>query len=147
VLPHARPTRRRLGPWSLAPAVLATGLLAAGIGGADHVTRAEKAVAARLSWCGVPATAMAKEQVRWQGQSTVAGQIASVVSVSHLGLGTAAGAGLDTRLGARAASASDDASYTVIASPRPGGGWRVVPADRATADALGDCLDHPHNPR
>jgi hypothetical protein len=63
--------------------------------------------------------------VRWRGTSTVRNKVASVVAVAHTG--------------------GEPSRYIIIASPLPGGGWRVVPGDQATADALGDCLDR-HSP-
>lgn len=111
------------GVRALMPAVLAAGLLGAGLGGADHVSRAEKAVAARLSWCGVDERAGAVERTRWVRQDRTATGISDVVTVP-----TTAGSG-----GA--------GGLTVIATPAAGGGWRVVAADAATARTLGSCLD------
>ena len=115
--------RGRRAVSSLLSAILAGALLAAVVTDADRVDRAERAVAARLSWCGVAGLATGADRARWARQATVSGRSVDVLVVPAPGGAAPAG------------------GFTVVATARPGGGWRVKAADEVTARAFGDCLD------
>jgi hypothetical protein len=119
------------------PALLATGLLAAGVGGAERMNRAEKAVAARLSWCGLDDRQVDVAQAQWEGQRTLPDRVADVLLVPP--------AQRPEGASERVASASGEdlpaQGLRVVAAPAPDGSWRVAPADAATRRALDGCLD------
>ncbi|RJK95478.1 hypothetical protein [Vallicoccus soli] len=134
---RARAVRRQAAAWSLMPALLATGLLAAGVGGAERMNRAEKAVAARLSWCGLDERSVAVAQAQWEGQRTLPDRVADVLVVPPAPQrGEPSG-----RVSTGEAEDLPRGGLRVVASPAPDGGWHVAPADAATSRALDGCLD------
>lgn len=129
LLPVTRPLgppppvwRRALTAWSLMPAVAATALLAGAAGAGDTIHRAERVVAAQLSWCGVNERTVAIERAHWVSTRQVDGREADVVVVPVTG----------------------DAGWvdglTVLALPTTSGGWEVRPGDRPTAEIVGHCF-------